>query len=128
MAAFAVLTLTALPLRAEVFQTLELMRQEALTREGVVSAVIDVADRSLKVTMADGSDMTVSPDNLDLVLNGIESEADRKAEVAHFMAQIDRAGCFAYSPVSGAAANDLPGTMPTSFLSIMAALSPATLL
>lgn len=92
MAAFAVLTLTALPLRAEVFQTLELMRQEALIREGVVSAVIDVADRSLKVTMADGSDMTVSPDNLDLVLNGIESEADRKAEVAHFMAQIDRAG------------------------------------
>jgi ribosomal protein S12 methylthiotransferase len=27
-------------------------------------------------------------------------------------AQIDRAGCFAYSPVRGAAANDLPGTLP----------------
>ena len=28
------------------------------------------------------------------------------------LAQIDRAGCFAYSPVSGAAANDLPGMLP----------------
>jgi ribosomal protein S12 methylthiotransferase len=27
-------------------------------------------------------------------------------------AQIDRAGCFAYSPVSGALANDLPGALP----------------
>jgi ribosomal protein S12 methylthiotransferase len=27
-------------------------------------------------------------------------------------ARIDRAGCFAYSPVSGAAANDLPGQLP----------------
>jgi ribosomal protein S12 methylthiotransferase len=27
-------------------------------------------------------------------------------------AQIDRAGCFAYSPVEGAAANDLPGALP----------------
>jgi ribosomal protein S12 methylthiotransferase len=27
-------------------------------------------------------------------------------------AQIDRAGCFAYSPVCGAAANDLPGALP----------------
>jgi ribosomal protein S12 methylthiotransferase len=26
--------------------------------------------------------------------------------------QIDRAGCFAYSPVKGAAANDLPGMLP----------------
>ncbi len=29
-------------------------------------------------------------------------------------AQIDRAGCFAYSPVQGAAANDLPGMLPES--------------
>ena len=28
-------------------------------------------------------------------------------------AKIDRAGCFAYSPVSGAGANDLPGALPT---------------
>ena len=28
-------------------------------------------------------------------------------------AQIDRAGCFAYSPVQGAAANELPGALPT---------------
>jgi ribosomal protein S12 methylthiotransferase len=27
-------------------------------------------------------------------------------------AQIDRAGCFAYSPVDGATANDLPGALP----------------
>jgi ribosomal protein S12 methylthiotransferase len=27
-------------------------------------------------------------------------------------AQIDRAGCFAYSPVAGASANDLPGALP----------------
>ncbi len=29
-------------------------------------------------------------------------------------ARIDRAGCFAYSPVSGAAANDIPGMLPSS--------------
>lgn len=29
-------------------------------------------------------------------------------------AQIDRAGCFAYSPVAGASANDLPGALPES--------------
>ena len=28
------------------------------------------------------------------------------------VAQIDRAGCFAYSPVTGAAANELPGALP----------------
>ena len=28
-------------------------------------------------------------------------------------AQIDRAGCFAYSPVEGASANDIPGALPT---------------
>jgi ribosomal protein S12 methylthiotransferase len=40
-----------------------------------------------------------------------ESEFDTLLE---FMreAQIDRAGCFAYSPVSGAAANELPGMLP----------------
>lgn len=39
-------------------------------------------------------------------------------EFAHLLdfvkqARIDRAGCFAYSPVNGAAANDLPGALPT---------------
>ncbi|MGQ9724818.1 MAG: 30S ribosomal protein S12 methylthiotransferase RimO [Tepidimonas sp.] len=38
-------------------------------------------------------------------------------EFAHLLdfvreAQIDRAGCFAYSPVAGAAANELPGALP----------------
>ena len=38
-------------------------------------------------------------------------------EFAHLLdfvreAQIDRAGCFAYSPVQGATANDLPGALP----------------
>ena len=38
-------------------------------------------------------------------------------EFAHLLdfvreAEIDRAGCFAYSPVNGAAANDLPGMLP----------------
>ena len=27
-------------------------------------------------------------------------------------AQLDRVGCFAYSPVAGAAANELPGALP----------------
>jgi ribosomal protein S12 methylthiotransferase len=40
------------------------------------------------------------------------------AEFEHLLqfideAGIDRAGCFAYSPVQGAAANDLPGMLPT---------------
>jgi len=42
---------------------------------------------------------------------------ETEAEFEHLLdfvreAQIDRAGCFAYSPVKGAAANDLPGALP----------------
>ena len=42
---------------------------------------------------------------------------ETEAEFAHLLefmreAQIDRAGCFAYSPVEGAAANALPGMLP----------------
>jgi ribosomal protein S12 methylthiotransferase len=42
---------------------------------------------------------------------------ETEAEFEHLLqfvceAQIDRAGCFAYSPVKGAAANDLPGMLP----------------
>ena len=47
---------------------------------------------------------------------GFPGETD--AEFQHLLdfvreAQIDRAGCFAYSPVTGAAANALPGALPT---------------
>jgi ribosomal protein S12 methylthiotransferase len=43
---------------------------------------------------------------------------ETEAEFQHLLdfvreAQIDRAGCFAYSPVKGAAANELPGALPT---------------
>lgn len=42
---------------------------------------------------------------------------ETEAEFQHLLdfveeAQIDRAGCFAYSPVAGAAANDIPGAVP----------------
>ena len=42
---------------------------------------------------------------------------ETEAEFEHLLdfmraARIDRAGCFAYSPVAGAAANDLPGMLP----------------
>lgn len=42
---------------------------------------------------------------------------ETEAEFEHLLgfvreAQIDRAGCFAYSPVTGAAANELPGALP----------------
>ena len=42
---------------------------------------------------------------------------ETEAEFEHLLgflreAQIDRAGCFAYSPVAGATANDLPGAVP----------------
>jgi ribosomal protein S12 methylthiotransferase len=42
---------------------------------------------------------------------------ETEAEFAHLLdfvreAQIDRAGCFAYSPVAGALANELPGALP----------------
>jgi len=42
---------------------------------------------------------------------------ETEAEFEHLLdfmreAQIDRAGCFAYSPVQGASANDLPGMLP----------------
>ena len=43
---------------------------------------------------------------------------ETEAEFEHLLqfaaeAGIDRAGCFAYSPVQGAAANELPGALPT---------------
>jgi ribosomal protein S12 methylthiotransferase len=42
---------------------------------------------------------------------------ETEEEFAHLLdfmreAQIDRAGCFAYSPVKGAAANEIPGMLP----------------
>ena len=42
---------------------------------------------------------------------------ETEEEFAHLLnfvreAQIDRAGCFAYSPVAGATANQLPGALP----------------
>ena len=42
---------------------------------------------------------------------------ETEAEFQHLLdfmreAQIDRAGCFAYSPVEGATANDIPGMLP----------------
>jgi ribosomal protein S12 methylthiotransferase len=46
---------------------------------------------------------------------GFPGETEEEFEhLLQFMgeAQIDRAGCFAYSPVSGAAANALPGAVP----------------
>ncbi len=50
-------------------------------------------------------------------------------------AQIDRAGCFAYSPVAGASANDLPGQLPqaerearrSQFMAVAEAVSAARL-
>lgn len=50
-------------------------------------------------------------------------------------AQIDRAGCFAYSPVEGAAANDIPGMLPLEvreerrarFMAVAEAVSAAKL-
>lgn len=44
---------------------------------------------------------------------------ETEAEFEHLLqfvgeAGIDRAGCFAYSPVKGAAANEIPGMLPTS--------------
>ncbi|MGQ3051556.1 MAG: 30S ribosomal protein S12 methylthiotransferase RimO [Roseateles sp.] len=43
---------------------------------------------------------------------------ETEAEFQHLLdfmqeAKIDRAGCFAYSPVEGASANDIPGALPT---------------
>jgi ribosomal protein S12 methylthiotransferase len=46
---------------------------------------------------------------------GFPGETETEFEhLLEFMreAQIDRAGCFAYSPVDGAAANDIPGMLP----------------
>jgi len=46
---------------------------------------------------------------------GFPGETDEEFEhLLQFLreAEIDRAGCFAYSPVAGAAANDLPGALP----------------
>ena len=65
-----------------------------------------------------------------------ETEEDF-AHLLEFMreAKIDRAGCFAYSPVHGAAANDLPGMLPealreerrTRFMAVAEAVSATKL-
>ena len=65
---------------------------------------------------------------------------ETEAEFAHLLefmqeAQIDRAGCFAYSPVVGAAANDIPGMLPIEvreerrarFMAVAEAVSAAKL-
>ncbi|MCB8747725.1 30S ribosomal protein S12 methylthiotransferase RimO [Rhodoferax sp. U2-2l] len=62
---------------------------------------------------------------------------DEFAHLLDFMreAQIDRAGCFAYSPVKGAAANELPGMLPeavreerrAAFMAVAEAVSAAKL-
>ncbi len=69
---------------------------------------------------------------------GFPGEAE--AEFEHLLdfvreAQIDRAGCFAYSPVGGAAANQLPGALPLElreerrarFMAVAEAVSAAKL-
>jgi ribosomal protein S12 methylthiotransferase len=48
---------------------------------------------------------------------GFPGETEEEFEhLLDFMraAEIDRAGCFAYSPVQGAVANELPGALPTA--------------
>jgi ribosomal protein S12 methylthiotransferase len=65
---------------------------------------------------------------------------ETEAQFSHLLdfvreAQIDHAGCFAYSPVAGAAANDLPGMLPTEvrderrarFMAVAQAVSAAKL-
>ena len=65
---------------------------------------------------------------------------ETEEEFAHLLdfvreAQIDRAGCFAYSPVDGATANDLPGMLPEAlreerrarFMEVAEAVSTAKL-
>jgi ribosomal protein S12 methylthiotransferase len=65
---------------------------------------------------------------------------ETEAEFEHLLdfvreAQIDRAGCFAYSPVLGASANDLPGMLPeplreerrARFMAVAEAVSAAKL-
>jgi ribosomal protein S12 methylthiotransferase len=69
---------------------------------------------------------------------GFPGETDAEFDhLLHFMraAQIDRAGCFAYSPVGGAAANELPGALPAElreerrarFMEVAEAVSAAKL-
>ena len=69
---------------------------------------------------------------------GFPGETDAEFEhLLDFMreAQIDRAGCFAYSPVDGALANELPGAVPAPcarsgaprFMAVAEAVSAAKL-
>jgi len=44
--------------------------------------------------------------------NKLSKPADLDGRPAALIAEIDRAGCFAYSAVNGATANDLPGMLP----------------
>lgn len=79
----------ALPAQAEVMDTLARMQAAAAARGDVTEAVVDEADRSVRITMADGTTVTMSPDNLDVVLDGLATEAEKDAQVAGFIGQLD---------------------------------------
>ncbi|MFZ1470653.1 MAG: hypothetical protein WAT09_17010 [Paracoccaceae bacterium] len=73
---------------AEVMDTLQRMQVAALARNDVTSAQIDRVDRSLKITMKNGYDIIMSPDNLDRELAALQTEAEKTAMVAHFVDQL----------------------------------------
>ena len=79
----------AQPAAAEVMDTLTRMQAAAAARGDVTGAVIDATDLSVKITMADGTTVTMSPDNLDRVLEALATEAEKDAEVAAFVGQLE---------------------------------------
>ncbi|MGL4235112.1 hypothetical protein [Tabrizicola sp.] len=86
-AALVAMMLSAPVAQAEIMDTLERMREVALTLPGVASAEIDTSERVLKVVMQDGVESTFSPDNLDRTLATIDNAAAQDAAIAEFMTQ-----------------------------------------
>ena len=75
-----------------------------------------MASATCTVTLTQGIDHTAT---LDLPAESVAGILDAPAaEVVQYLldfmkeARIDRAGCFAYSPIEGAGANELPGALP----------------
>lgn len=75
--------------RPQIFtETLKLMQAAAQQLPNVTSAEIDMLDQSLTTTLSNGQTIKLNPDNLHLQLQTLTTDADRDAEVAHFMATL----------------------------------------
>jgi uncharacterized protein YtpQ (UPF0354 family) len=85
---FVATLVAATGVQAEIMDTLERMRRVALTMSSVSTAEIDASEKVLVLSDLDGNESTLSPDNLDLMLQAISDEVEREQAVRDFMTRV----------------------------------------